>query len=155
MRSTKNSKIEVWLDNSIIESYTIKNEGIGKNKWEEVKLDLSKYNGYHTLKLIQYGETSYVDYFNINYNDNIVANFSIDSFSIVGDDITVNFHDYSQGFILNCLWDFGDGTSSNIQNPSHKFKLKHHKITLTVSNSKISKSRRKSRRIFLQERISC
>lgn len=140
MSSTKNSKIEVWLDNSIIESYTIKNEGIGKNKWEEVKLDLSKYNGYHTLKLIQYGETSYVDYFNINYNDNIVANFSIDSFSIVGDDITVNFHDYSQGFILNCLWDFGDGTSSNIQNPSHKFKLKHHKITLTVSNSKISKS---------------
>jgi hypothetical protein len=36
---------------------------------------------------------------------------------------TVNFTDLSIGDVLNWTWDFGDGTTSNKQNPSHAYRI--------------------------------
>jgi len=49
-----------------------------------------------------------------------IANFVADS-TVGTVPFTVNFSDSSSGNISNWLWDFGDGTSSTSQNPSHTY----------------------------------
>lgn len=49
---------------------------------------------------------------------------------------TVQFSDYSEGCSAAWHWDFGDGTTSNEQNPLHTFTaIGNYTVTLTVSNS--------------------
>ena len=52
----------------------------------------------------------------------VSANFSL-SQSTFCDSVSVNFHDstISNDLIANWKWDFGDGGSSGIQNPSHQY----------------------------------
>jgi len=51
--------------------------------------------------------------------DTCVANYS---YQLLGDEfLTVQFTDLSQGDISEWLWDFGDGTISNEQNPLHEY----------------------------------
>lgn len=50
--------------------------------------------------------------------------------------LTVQFSDLSPGQPTAWLWDFGDGTTSNVQNPSHTYTgLGNHTVSLTVSNN--------------------
>lgn len=52
---------------------------------------------------------------------------------------TVNFRSNSTGFNLSYLWDFGDGTSSTQQNPSHTYNsLGKYDVTLIVSDPNCS-----------------
>ena len=52
---------------------------------------------------------------------------------------TVSFYDTSQdedGTIVSWFWDFGDGTNSTLQNPTHKFSSKgSFQVTLTVTDN--------------------
>ncbi len=50
--------------------------------------------------------------------------------------MTVQFTDESLGMVSSWLWDFGDGTTSTEQNPSHTYtSAGYYTVTLTVSNS--------------------
>jgi PKD repeat protein len=66
--------------------------------------------------------------------------------------LTVNFTDHSMVSVKvpsypaidTWLWDFGDGTNSNIQNPTHLYlNAGNYHVTLTVSNSVDSDSKTK------------
>jgi len=49
--------------------------------------------------------------------------------------LTVEFTDESEGPVASWLWDFGDGTASTEQNPSHTYYLAgDHTVTLSVSS---------------------
>lgn len=62
-----------------------------------------------------------------------VANFSADT--IIGKSpLTVNFMDESTGDITSRNWNFGDGSSSTVQNPSHTYNsLGTYTVSLTVT----------------------
>ena len=48
--------------------------------------------------------------------------------------VTIQFTDASTGSVTSCLWDFGDGTTSTLQNPSHTYSNKGtYNITETVT----------------------
>jgi len=57
------------------------------------------------------------------------------TFTVVPDTRTVSFSDRSYGHITSWHWDFGDGTTSNEQNPIHTYArdFAHYVVTLTVS----------------------
>ena len=67
-------------------------------------------------------------------NDLPVANFS---YAITKKEVT--FTDYSDdddGLISSWSWDFGDGKTSNVQNPVHRYnKFKTYTVTLTVTDN--------------------
>ncbi|MCF8371808.1 MAG: PKD domain-containing protein [Bacteroidales bacterium] len=71
----------------------------------------------------------------ITVMDSLIANFSLsNTISYNGD--TIYFTDLSAGNPTNWLWDFGDGSSSTIQNPIHIFQSGgNYTISLVVSNS--------------------
>lgn len=49
--------------------------------------------------------------------------------------LPIQFTDASKGYPVSWLWDFGDGTTSNIQNPPHIYQnTGSYTITLTVKN---------------------
>ena len=56
------------------------------------------------------------------------------TFSVVPDTRIVNFRDNSYGNITRWHWDFGDGTTSDEQNPVHTYArdFAHYVVTLTV-----------------------
>lgn len=64
-----------------------------------------------------------------------VASFTVDK--QVGDEpVTVTFSNNSSGTISSYFWDFGDGVTSSLANPSHTFNsLGKYTVKLTVSNS--------------------
>jgi len=48
---------------------------------------------------------------------------------------TINFSGMALGGVTNFYWDFGDGNSSNLQNPTHSYASGgDHQVVLTVSN---------------------
>ena len=53
--------------------------------------------------------------------------------TIQSDGLTVKWQDLSSGDITTWLWDFGDGTTSNQQNPSHTYaSFGDYPVTITV-----------------------
>ena len=132
MSETKGSAFELLIDDKSIMKYVIKNSGMGK--WEEISFDVSNYSGFHTIKIKQTNNAAYIDYFNLNYNNRIVANLSLSSFTLNGDDLTLSFSDESFGLIDGWFWDFGDGSNSTQQNPTHTFNIGHYTVKLKVYN---------------------
>jgi len=62
------------------------------------------------------------------------AAFSMDNNIVYNDKPDVKFTDNSEG-VTEFLWDFGDGTSTTVQNPSHRFvNMGHKKILLQAFN---------------------
>jgi PKD repeat protein len=54
--------------------------------------------------------------------------------TIGADGLTVKWQDLSTGYITHWHWDFGDGTTSNEQNPTHTYAAHgDYQVTLTVS----------------------
>ena len=60
------------------------------------------------------------------------------TFAVVPDTRTVCFRDQSYGPITSWHWDFGDGTTSTEQNPTHTYSrdYAHYVVTLTVDGPK-------------------
>ena len=48
--------------------------------------------------------------------------------------LTISFTDTSAGDGLAYLWDFGDGSTSTLRNPTHTFQAGAWSVTLTVEN---------------------
>jgi len=46
---------------------------------------------------------------------------------------TVHFYDYSQGDVIQWNWDFGDGTTSNEQHPTHVYEGADHEYWVTLA----------------------
>jgi PKD repeat protein len=70
----------------------------------------------------------------------VAAGYPIASFSYVFSSrvlpITVTFTDTSQGTPTSWLWDFGDGTTSTLQNPTHTYyHAGEYVVSLTVTNA--------------------
>jgi serine protease len=62
-----------------------------------------------------------------------------------GKPLTVKFINESTGNITGWLWDFGDGTTSNEQNPHHTYKETcHYTVSLTVTGPNGSKTETKN-----------
>jgi parallel beta-helix repeat protein len=63
------------------------------------------------------------------------ANFSSDSTSGTAP-LPVHFTDTSQGYLVSWQWDFGDGNTSNMQDPPHIYSVNgKYTVTLTVSSA--------------------
>ena len=68
-------------------------------------------------------------------NLDVTADFSADTLQGALP-LTVNFSDSSTGIVDDYLWDFGDGTTSTLQNPSHIYNLAgFYDVSLSISNS--------------------
>jgi gliding motility-associated-like protein len=67
----------------------------------------------------------------------VTANVTpVASFDTVSSGFTYNFSDLSTGTITSWAWDFGDGSSSSVPNPSHTFSGNGvQTVCLTVSNN--------------------
>lgn len=65
-----------------------------------------------------------------------VASFSLED-NVVACNAEIKFTDTSTGDIDSYLWDFGDGTTSTEQNPTHKYNRRErfYAASLTVSNA--------------------
>jgi PKD repeat protein len=64
-----------------------------------------------------------------------IAGFSVDSVTGAAPK-TINFTDTSTGSITSRLWDFGDGSTSTLQNPSHTYSVAGtYTVRLTVTGS--------------------
>jgi len=67
--------------------------------------------------------------------EGLVAAFKWD-WNVGGTPITVNFMDQSTGSHTDYYWDFGDGTSATLNNPTHTYTNRgDYTVTLTVKNS--------------------
>jgi gliding motility-associated-like protein len=70
----------------------------------------------------------------VNTQHPLIANFTMDFDSICQNGI-INFMDNSTGSIQRWDWDFGDGTTSTIQSPSHHYSLAgYHTVRLVVTD---------------------
>ena len=78
------------------------------------------------------GNNTYTDHINVNYPAP-VANFTVDNTNVT-EPQSVNFTDKSTGNITSYNWDFGDGTISTEQNPTHKYTTAgNYTVTETVT----------------------
>jgi PKD repeat protein len=69
-----------------------------------------------------------------------VANFTVTP-TTANTEQEVVFHDDSSGNPTKWLWDFGDGQTSQIQNPTHRYITPNtYTVSLTISNAKVSKT---------------
>jgi PKD repeat protein len=93
----------------------------GNNKTGKVRL----------TKTNVYGCTTTVEV-DINLINNVVTDFEVDK--IKGEvPLEVKFTDKSEGYLTYRNWDFGDGYSSPVQNPSHVYKIPgKYTVKLTV-----------------------
>lgn len=119
-------------------------EGV-QSAWVQEEIQLSDYLGQIIKIRFQLKSDGgvrkdgfYFDDFSIYYNDAgpvtaPIAEFQTQSMLCSGDPIA--FTDFSQNVPNSWSWDFGDGSSSNEQNPSHTFTPGTYTVTLTVSNS--------------------
>lgn len=94
--------------------------------------------GSYTVKLIAYGTNGSIDSVaNSNYisvNANPVANFTGANLSGCAGTI-VSFTNQSAAYD-SCVWDFGDGVTSAVQNPSHVYNTSgSYAVTLVVYNT--------------------
>jgi gliding motility-associated-like protein len=70
----------------------------------------------------------------ITYNDAISVSFLPDIFNGC-EPLTVNFQDMSQPNINKWLWNFGDGASSTVNNPTHTYDAGKYTINLKVESA--------------------
>lgn len=65
-----------------------------------------------------------------------IQRLPVADFTFGTNNLTVVFTDTSSGFPNRWIWDFGDGNSSNLQNPSHTYaQAGTYVVTLTATNS--------------------
>ncbi len=61
------------------------------------------------------------------------AKFASDSFSCPG--LELQFENLSGGSGLSYLWDFGDGTTSTLEDPGHEFAIGNYEVSLRIRTS--------------------
>ena len=104
--------------------------------------------GFYTVKLVvsnSSGTDSIIKSNFIEVEDNSpIADFIADT-SIVGINDVINFTDLSLNDPSTWNWNFGDGNTSNLQNPSHSYNIiGNYTVSLTASNAYGSDSENKT-----------
>jgi len=113
---------EIRIDNTLINK--INNFGPGYTIYNGYTWDtpISGYTGYHNLYVGLTSSTPYgtgnTTVYAIYAYATILADFSISNSNPIVNIDAVSFTDTSTGAV-SWLWDFGDGTTSNEQNPVH------------------------------------
>ncbi|MCX6270734.1 MAG: PKD domain-containing protein [Bacteroidetes bacterium] len=107
--------------------------------WRQETLDLSAFAGSNITIRFQcvngYGNNLYIDDINITGSVGLAANFSANSTSICPGG-SVNFTDMSTGSPTSWSWNFGDGGTSGLQNPSHIYQIPGvYTVSLTASKT--------------------
>ena len=75
--------------------------------------------------------------FTLNWPPNAEFTYSMTLLTMMNGETLVTFTDEStdiDGEIVSWLWDFGDGTSSTLQNPTHTYSNTGYAVTLTVTD---------------------
>ena len=90
----------------------------------------------------------------ITVKDSLKANFNLLNTTVYEGD-TLHFMDLSEGEPLYWFWDFGDGTTSTDQNPTHTFQVAgEYSISLIVTNSLQADSIIKLNYVHVIEQVS-
>lgn len=126
--------------------------------WRIETINLNPYMGNLILiKIVAVngnGNNLYLDDFNISASAPIAANFSASATNICKGE-TVSFTDMSTGNPTAWFWNFGDGTSSNLQNPVHQYNNNStYNVTLTVYKSNLINSKNKANYITVNPILS-
>ncbi|WP_167848811.1 GLUG motif-containing protein [Methanolobus halotolerans] len=134
-------------DNIGVETYNITVDG------EEYRMEENSGNYTHNISIpasdsgtlvssITYNCTFVDAAGNINSTDDVVIDVSIlpvadfsASLTRGNTPLSVEFTDHSSGLVQTWNWDFGDGSTSTDQNPSHVFGSGNFTVYLTVENS--------------------
>jgi len=117
--------------------------------WRLDSLDLSAYHGQTIiLKFIAvngYGNNIFLDDINLTTTlGSVIANFSANPTSVCQNG-TVSFTDLSVGSPTSWLWNFGDGGTSTLQNPTHQYLSPGYKtVSLTASHTGSSNTHAKN-----------
>lgn len=138
----------VYIDDELVYNGTIENlivtfpPTFTVYQFNSTNINTSNVTGNHFLKFTGLCKDHFTGY-NLNnivvtYRD-LLSNFT-SSYSIVNNTVAVKFIDNSFGLISNWFWDFGDGTNSSEENPTHNFEPGNYRISLTVSNANYTKT---------------
>ena len=107
--------------------------------WQNETIDLNNYLGNNiTLRFVNitgYGNNLYIDNINVNVSGlPPYADFQSNlNYSCEG---AIDFIDLSGNYPTQWLWEFGDGQSSSLQNPSHNYTSDGiYNVSLTATNS--------------------
>jgi PKD repeat protein len=115
---------------------------------------LAEYIGIAKERNVSGSDTETIELTDINFAPPISANFSaapIDGLT----PLSVSFNDESIGYINNWSWDFGDGSTSTNQHPSHTYiNPDTYTISLTVTGLGGSDTETKTDYVIVKEHVS-
>ncbi len=107
--------------------------------WRTENINLTGYMGNTVILKFQaingYGNNLYIDDINFTGSAPVIANFSASPTNPCKYG-TVQFTDLSTGSPTSWFWNFGDGSTSNLQNPTHQYNnTGTYTVSLTVTKS--------------------
>ena len=138
---SENFNVMISSDGSYFTSLPGGYHTISGETWENFSYDISAYSG-ETVKLALLCQSSYgvylmADDFSVSVNletPELEVDFTLSAESGPAP-LSVQFTDLSLGNPSSWYWNFGDGNSSDLQNPTHVFQSPGtYDVTLTVSN---------------------
>ena len=153
----------VWINHSVQKNLTISNDGSSVLNVTEIDCDEDSYSfspenfsietGEEQIVIVTFLPTSIQNYdteitfisniedYSVNFTGDgylLEANFTANPDSVeIGN--SAQFLNNSSGDILSYAWNFGDGNSSQLENPNHEFtEIGDYQVSLTVSDQYFS-----------------
>ena len=124
----------VYKDSTLINS-----EPIEDNYYLDTDNNYGEIHNYYITTSYEEGESYPSENLEVNFNEIIVGFVVSDSLIYLGNSIT--FNNLSQGPVDDYLWDFGDGNTSEDENPVHLYSESGlFTVILTISNESYSVS---------------
>ena len=108
--------------------------GTPRNGWTQYMIPISNYTGVHSVEVSWTSTASFgadLDDFSTGPATNFTVNTTYGTAPL-----TVQFNDTSLGAPTSWLWDFGDNTTSSLQNPVHTYSVPgNYTVSLNASNA--------------------
>lgn len=110
--------LSIIIDSTIVYTMT----SYTKDAWTQVTVPISGFSGLHTLKIYLSPSATgvHIRIDNISALATVLSDFVVSNFTPTVNLDIVTFTSTSQG-ASSYLWDFGDGTTSTLQNPTHVY----------------------------------
>ena len=121
----------VYIDDTLIQTI------IPTSTWTQYAISTSSYTGFHNITIAWYGNL-YAGHYGFDIDDFSInapiANFTSNTTQGTAP-LTIQFNDTSTDTPTSWLWNFGDGTTSTKQNPTHTYTTPGiYTVTLTATN---------------------